>query len=404
MNVLFLCLSAVQDINERGIYADLLREFVKNNDNVFAVTPIERRCKERTKLIDQGKAKFLRVRTLNIQKTNIVEKGLGIFFIELQYLAAIKKYFSGFHFDLILYATPPITLVKPISYIKKRDGATTYLLLKDIFPQNAIDIGILSKNGIKGIVYKFFGKKERKLYAISDTIGCMSQANVDYLLKHNPTILADKVEICPNSIEVTDWRISDDEKATLRNKYSIPCNRKVFVYGGNLGSPQGIPFLIECLEAEKNNQNVFFLVIGDGTEYERLKSFIAGFHSNNVKLIKRLPRDEYSLLVSACDVGMVFLDHRFTIPNFPSRLLSYMQAGLPVLACTDSNTDIGDFITENEFGWWCESNSVEKFAECCRAIAETENYVLKKLGDNAFAKLGEQFEVSKTYKIIKKRI
>lgn len=58
---------------------------------------------------------------------------------------------------------------------------------------------------------------------------------------------------------------------------------------------------------------------------------------------------------------MIFLDYRFTIPNFLSRLLSYMQAKLPVLAVTDVNTDIGRIIEDGNFGWWCESNSVDKF-------------------------------------------
>ena len=75
----------------------------------------------------------------------------------------------------------------------------------------------------------------------------------------------------------------------------------------------------------------------------------------------RLPKEDYDALVGACDVGMLFLDHRFTIPNFPSRLLSYMQAKLPILACTDPNTDVGTVISEGGFGWWCESNSVEAF-------------------------------------------
>ena len=73
------------------------------------------------------------------------------------------------------------TFKKVIDYFKKRDNATTFLLLKDIFPQNAVDLGILSKRGVKGIIYRFFRKKERDLYRISDYIGCMSPANVAYV-------------------------------------------------------------------------------------------------------------------------------------------------------------------------------------------------------------------------------
>lgn len=370
MNVLFLCLSKVWDINEREIYSDLLREFIKNDNNVFVVTPVERKYNESTQLVDQGKAKILKVKTLNIQKTNLLEKGIGTFLIEYQYLSAIKTYFSGIHFDLVLCATPPITLVKPIKYIKKRDEAKTYLMLKDIFPQNAVDIGMMSKNGIKGLLYKIFRKKEKQLYAVSDYIGCMSQANVDYVLMHNPEISPQKVGICPNSIDFVDMSLTESERIEMRARYDLPLDKKVFVYGGNLGKPQGIPFLIDCLRAEKESQDAFFLIVGDGTEYDKLHSFVSDEKPQNVKLMKRLPKEDYDRLVAACDVGMIFLDHRFTIPNFPSRLLSYMQAGLPVLACTDPNTDIGKTIEEGKFGWWCESNSVSGFKEIVSGIVD----------------------------------
>ena len=402
MNVLFLCLSKVWDIKEREIYSDLLREFVKYGNNVFVVTPVERKYKESTQLVDQGKAKILKVKTLNIQKTHIIEKGLGTFLIEFQYLSAIKKHFSGIHFDLILYSTPPITLVKPIAYVKKRDGAKTYLLLKDIFPQNAIDIGIMSKSGIKGLLYKFFRKKEKQLYEVSDHIGCMSQANVDYVLKHNPKISPQKVEICPNSIEFVDMSLTESERLDMRSKYDLPLDKKVFVYGGNLGKPQGIPFLIDCLRAEKESQDAFFLIVGDGTEYDKLHSFVFDEKPQNVKLMKRLPKEDYDRLVAACDVGMIFLDHRFTIPNFPSRLLSYMQAGLPVLACTDPNTDIGNVIEEGKFGWWCESNSIEEFIAICEKIIQIESF--EDLHKNAVTYLMKYYESAKSYEIIQNHV
>lgn len=400
MNILFLCLGRIWDINEHGIYSDLLREFLKKGDKVYVVSPVERKYKKKTQLIDQGNAKILKVKTLNIQKTNIIEKGLGTFMIERQYLSAIKKYFPDVRFDLVLYTTPPITLVKPISYIKKRDGAKTYLMLKDIFPQNAIDIGIMTKSGLKGILYKVFRKKETKLYAVSDKIGCMSQANVDYVIKHNPEIAPAKVEICPNSIEFIDMSISAEERIGMREKYNLPLDKKIFVYGGNLGKPQGIPFLIDCLRAEKDNEKVLFLVVGDGTEYARLESFVNNEKPANTILMKRLPKEDYDRLVAACDVGMIFLDHRFTIPNFPSRLLAYMQAGLPVLACTDPNTDVGKVIEEGGFGWWCESNDVKKFAgTVAKAADECANEEMKK---NEMVYLAENYTAEKGYQTVMK--
>ena len=399
MKILFLTIVNIKTLQERGIYQDLLRQFTKNGHQVYVVAPTERRNKEGTKVVFERGATVLRVRTLNLQKTNIIEKGLATISLETKFANAIKKYFKGIKFDLVLYSTPPITFAKVVQYIKKRDHAKTYLLLKDIFPQNAVDIGLMQKTGLKGIIYRYFRKKEKKLYALSDKIGCMSQANCDFVLKHNPEIPQEKVEICPNSIEYRDLSLNETERNVMREKYGIPLDKKVFVYGGNLGKPQGIPFIIDCLKTQEQNEEVFFLIVGDGTEFGKLQTYFDQNKPRNMKLMKRLPKEDYDRMIAACDVGMIFLDHRFTIPNFPSRLLSYMQAGLPVIACTDPNTDIGKVIVEGGFGWWCESNDVSAFEKCIEIVLDSD---CSMLGENAKRYLEKEYSVKYGYEIILK--
>lgn len=376
MNILFLTLLDFNDIDERNIYTDLLREFYKNGHSVYAISPVEKRKKQQTKLLTTNKATILKLRIGNTQKTNVIEKGISTISIEPLFIAGIKKYFGDIKFDLVLYSTPPITFCNAIKYVKKRDDAITYLLLKDIFPQNAVDIGLMSTNGIKGLIYKFFRKKEKDLYKISDYIGCMSQANVDYIIKHNPEVDPRVVEICPNSVDIIDMSVDKKTRDSIRNKYDIPINKTVFVYGGNLGKPQGIDFMIKCLKSQEKNEDAFFLIVGDGTEFNKIETYVENDKPCNVKLMKRLSKEDYDTMVGACDVGMIFLDHRFTIPNFPSRLLSYMQAKIPVFAVTDPNTDIGKIISNGGFGWWCESNDISSFTDIISHICRS-TYDLK---------------------------
>lgn len=401
MNVLFLTLLAFDSIQERTLYTDLLREFVKNGHHVYAISPVEKRQKQETHLIEEENATILRLQIGNTQKTNIIEKGISTIMIEPTFKKAIKEYFSNVMFDLVLYSTPPITLVSAVEYVKKRDAAKTYLLLKDIFPQNAVDIGIMSKSGLKGLLYKHFRRQEKKLYRISDRIGCMSQANVDYVLKHNPEVDPKKVEVCPNSIDVIDKSVDESTRKLIREKYEIPLDKKVFVYGGNLGKPQGVPFLIECLRKCEDLSDAYFLIVGDGTEYGVLESYVESEKPQNVKLMKRLPKDDYDTMVGACDVGLIFLDHRFTIPNFPSRLLAYMQAKLPVLAATDPNTDIGKVIVDGGFGWWCESNDAEKVKLLIQSAAATDNEMAK---NNGWEYLKRNYSTAQSYNVIMKGV
>ena len=397
MNVLFITISPIPNAAANSISLDLLHEFQRAGHKVHIVCALERKENMDTCLSEEAGCKVLRVKTGNNKKANIIEKGLTTVLLPSLYKKAIKQHFAGIKFDLVLYPTPPVTHYETVKYIKKRDGAITYLLLKDIFPQNAVDIGMMRKSGVKGILYKYFRKKEKNLYAISDRIGCMSQANVDYVLRHNPEVSADKIGICPNAIEIQDVTIPQEQKVAIRQKHGIPLDKKVFVYGGNLGRPQGIPFIIECLKTQVNNPDAYFLIVGDGTEYGKLESFFQSVDAPNMKLMKRLPKEDYDRMVAACDVGMIFLDHRFTIPNFPSRLLAYMQAQLPVLACTDPNTDIGKVIASGGFGWWCESNRVDAFEGCVR---DALNADLQSAGMSGYRYLAEHYTAKQAYETV----
>ena len=361
------------------------------------MSPVERRTGKRTHLIREEEGTILKLRIGNIQKTNIIENGISTLRVESLFIKGIKRHFGDVRFDLVLYSTPPITLCSAVEFIKKRDGARTYLLLKDIFPQNAVDMGMLRKSGPKGVLYRLFRRKEKRLYAISDRIGCMSEANCRYLLSQDPQIAPERVEICPNSVEPRDLSISVETRRALREKYGIPQDKAVFVYGGNLGKPQGVDFIMQCLEGEAENDRAFFLIVGDGTEYGRLSAFLAEKKLPNVKLLSRLPREDYDRMVAACDVGLIFLDHRFLIPNFPSRLLSYMQAGIPVLAATDKNTDVGRVITEGKFGAWCESNDRQGFSRCVAAMLDADRAVM---GERGRAYLEAHFTVQRAAEIL----
>ncbi len=401
MKVLLLTIGNLSNINQHEIYSDLLRCFRDNGHSVYAVSANEKRSGKETEFKVEDGIHMLRVKIGNITKCGFIEKGISTLMVEAQFKSAIKKFLGDVKFDLVLYSTPPITLCSVVEYVKKRDGAHTYLMLKDIFPQNAIDIGVLSKRGWKGILYKFFRKKEKALYRISDTIGCMSDANVEYVLKNNPEVDPSKVGLCPNCIEVQDLVLEEEASVAMRKKYDIPTDKRVYVYGGNLGKPQGIPFIIECLKTQMKNENSFFLIVGDGAEYEKLEAFFSTEAPQNMKLMKSLPKEDYDRMVAACDVGMIFLDYRFTIPNYPSRMLAYMQAGLPVLACTDTNTDIGSTIVDGGYGWKCYSNSPESFSEVVQTIDALPS--LESERENSLKVLYEKFDVSRAYRLIVER-
>ena len=397
MNILFLTVSRIFDVSERGIYTDLMRQFVKNGHNVYIMCPFERKLGRKTEMYNSNGVNVLGVRTLNIQKTNVIEKGIATLLLEYQFMDALRKYLYDVPFDLVLYSTPPITFNKVIDFVKRRYNAKSYLLLKDIFPQNAVDLGMFSKSSI---FYKMFRRKEKQLYRLSDHIGCMSPANVQFVLNHNHGIEKQRVHINPNSLELQTLESVD--KNAVRTAYDLPVDKPIFIYGGNLGKPQGIDFLLQVLEYYKADDRLYFIVVGNGTEYGKVERWFAEQRPANAKLMARLPKADYDKLVQSCDVGMIFLDRRFTIPNYPSRLLSYLEYKMPIIAATDVNTDIGKLAENNGYGFWSESGDIEAFASNVERLLQPD--VISQMGQNGYNYLLANYTVDKSYAIIMEKL
>lgn len=395
MNVLFLSMVYFDTVEQSGIYSDLMRKFRSEGHRLYIMTPIERRYKTDGIKEEKEGVTFLKVKTGNLMNVNLIEKGVSTLMVERSFIKAVKRYLADVTFDLILYTTPPITFSNVVHFLKKRDQAKTYLLLKDIFPQNAVDLNMFSE---RSPLYWYFRQKEKQLYQVSDHIGCMSPANVDYVLKHNDDIEPEKVEVCPNTIMPHPMVSSVESKLAIRQRYHLPLDKTIFMYGGNLGKPQGIDFLIQCLKANEQHNDSFILVVGAGTEFNKLTYYFKAHQPKKARLLANLPKQDYEELLNSCDVGLIFLDKRFTIPNFPSRLLSYMQAAKPVIAAIDTATDIGQVIERGEFGFSCVSGDEVTFSRLVKQLCSTD--LRQQLGQNARHYLEKNYTSDHSYEII----
>lgn len=399
-NILFLTAVRITDPEEKGIYTDLLRKFRDEGHSVYVVCPEERRFGGKTRLNTLSNINVLYVKSLNLQKTSLLEKGLSTVLLSWQLFKTIKKYFETIKFDLVLYSTPPITYNKAINYLKRKDNCLTYLLLKDIFPQNAIDLQMMKKDGI---IHKYFKKVEKQLYNLSDFIGCMSEANLNYILEHHPYLSSEKLEVNPNSIDLKWLNDSKPSSIEFKKMWGINSNALICIYGGNLGKPQGIDFLIKILQHYKNDIRVFFFIIGNGTEFNKINLWFESSNIENARLINQLPKNEFDKIAQYCDSGLILLDRRFTIPNFPSRLLTYLENKMAVWAATDLNTDIGKVVAHNDFGFWAPNGDLSNFVLEVEKELNNRNLNTER-GKRGFTFIKENYSVLNSYNSIIKHL
>jgi len=355
-----------------NMYTTLVQEFHNHGHEVVVVAP----GNKKTGIYRENNIDVLRVNTLPLKNVLHYLKGVANLLLPYQYYYALKKFYPFFNCDLVITQTPPITLANLVYKIKKESGAQVYLILRDIFPQNAVDLGFLRKSSL---LYKFFRAKEKRLYQISDHIGCMSEENIKYIAKHNPEVSFTKLHELKNfQIPFSGPRNSAEK---LRGAYNL-IGRFVVVFGGNMGKPQQLENVLNLASSVEDYNDIVFLLIGEGVEMKRIAKAIKEKNLTNVIIKPSLPKKDYQDLLYTCDVGLISLHINFTIPNIPSKALDYFNVGIPILASLDYATDFGKIIEENKLGLWAYADQPKILKENLLKLYKNEE-LRREFGKNA---------------------
>lgn len=351
--IVFLALRYSNATSEPGMYPDLMATFLKNGHEVLVVAPTLNE-KDMISLNKEAGVNVLRVPTLKLFGGGLIQKGISNVLLPYQYKRALKKSQIDLDFDLIIMPTPPITMISVARWLKKRSRAKLYLILRDIFPQNGVDLKMMSKNGLP---YRYFRHLEKKLYRQSDSIGCMSPANVNFVKRHNDYLDFSKLHLLPNWEKLNE-PVEVEEETALRKRYGLS-GKFVAIHAGNVGLPQQLENIIELAEMVKNFKDIVFLIIGWGTEKEKIMALARKKNLKNVIFLDSVNRIELGKILKVSDVGLISLNKDFTIPNFPSKVNAYYRYKLPVLSSVDKNTDFGVIQEKIGCGLWSVAGDTE---------------------------------------------
>lgn len=400
MKILYIATSFPKESKGATIYTDLAEALHQKGHDIIVAVSEQKRNQPKTTLETERGFKVLRAVVGDYYDVNFVKKGIVTILLPFIMKKEIKKFLGKEKFDLVLFETPPITNAGVVAWAKKYFRCKSYLMLKDIFPQNGVDLGILGSGLLGKVIFNYFKFKEKFLYKTADTIGCMSEGNKIYLLEHNPEISEQKVEIFPNAKKITeDYQCKG---FSVREKMGIPEDACVFLFGGNMGKPQYVEILASAAKKFKDDANVFFVFVGRGTEKHIIAETIENNNIKNALLLDNLPREEYEQITKESDVGLITLDPRFTIPNFPSRILSYMDYAKPVLAATDTVTDMKELIKIADCGEWVCSENQEAFFERIKEFSADKDKCIRQ-GENGRKYMKENFTVERCVEILEKQ-
>ena len=379
-----------------NMFTELVVEFRNNGHDIMVVAPTYDE-KVNGMQIEDG-IPTLRVPTLELFGVGKIQKGLATLLLPYQYKRALKKSNIDLRFDLVMMPTPPITLVNVASWLKRKYGSKMYLILRDIFPQNALDLGMMNP---KGLAYTYFRKKEKEMYFASDYIGCMSPGNIDYVKRHNPEQDSNKLHLLPNWAWLQP-NLEQQEIIRIKEQYGL-LDKFIVVFGGNIGKPQKMENIVALAKSCSAIKEIFFLIIGGGNEKEHLDQMILQENLNNVRVKDFLSREEFFKVLQIADVGLISLSENFTIPNIPSKSLVYFNARVPILASVDLNTDFGTQLENIGAGLWAEAGKTEILKEKLMYLYNNPDKRMK-MGENGYQYFKSNLLASMAYKNIISRV
>ncbi len=339
---------------------DLAREFAAQGHEPVVLVPDGTIAKP-WQLDAMDGIPVLRLRALPVRDINYLRRAFSEFILPWAMLYGLRRSpLKSWRWDAIVWYSPSIFLGPLVTSLKRSSGCRSYLILRDIFPEWAVDLGLLKR----GFAYRVFKRIERQQHEAADVIGIQAPSNRIYLTEME----RDRTR----SVEVLwNWLAPATNSGCSIDVASTPlAGRTIFVYAGNMGVAQGVDVLLDLAVRLKDRRDIGFLFVGRGSEVPRLRATAAERGMDNALFYDEIDSEEIPGLLSQCDVGLLVLDPRHKTHNIPGKFLAYVQSGLPVLARINPNNDLVGLIEKEGVGHVDLVGSLDSLAAFAEAMAD----------------------------------
>lgn len=296
---------------------------------------------------------------------------------------AVRPELSSMKVDGVVYYSPSIFFGFLVSKLKRHFNCKAYLVLRDLFPQWAIDEKMIGEHSPVTYYLRFF---ETRNYQAADRIGLMSEKNVEVFQKLQPRfrnveVLRNWVAIESNVSFQPHWRA----QLGLQDKV-------ILLYGGNIGKAQDMPNLMRLAHSLKDEANAHFVIVGQGESFQEVKTFIDEKALTNVTLMPSISQDEFKVLLSEVDIGLFSLARSHTAHNFPGKILGYIANHLPILGSVNPGNDLMPMINDHQAGFVFENGDDAALLRSARDLIVSFG-LRKQCGENARQLLESHFSV-----------
>lgn len=342
---------------------DLSREFARQGHGLTVMLPAAAQTVPWA-IEEVDGIKVLRLRAPRIKDVNYVRRTIAEFLMPFfMWFNLLKSPLADEVWEGVVWYSPSIFHGPFVWFLKARSHCKAYLIIRDIFPEWAVDMGLMER----GLAYRFFDAIARYQYSVADVIGVQTHGNKTYFRSwlQKP---GRKLEVLQNWLDKPA-----KVRCSIRVNETALAGRKIFVYAGNMGVAQGMGILQDLAEKLRTKSDVGFLFVGRGSDAEMLKAAAKLRGLDNTLFFDEVHPDEIHDLYAQCAVGIVALDPRHKSHNIPGKFLTYMQSGLPVLANINLGNDLADLIRDHNVGQVCESNQLDELVRLSEVLLRQVN-------------------------------
>jgi len=331
---------------------DLAAEFLAQGHVPVVLVPAERQ-REPWIESDVGGVKVLRLAAPAVRARGYLRRTLAEMYLPFAMIRGIARSpWSDTRWDAIAWYSPTTFFGPLVWWLKRRARCPAYLILRDIFPEWALDLGLLRK----GPVYAFFKAVSNFQYAMADVIGVQTPSNLPYMARWDGRG-GRRLEVLQNWLSP-----AADVGSSIVVANTALVGRQVFVYIGNMGVAQGMEIFIDLAAQLRGRRDLGFLFVGRGTDIPKLQELVRARALENVLFHDEVDTREMPGLLAQCQVGLLALDPKHKTHNIPGKFLTYLQAGLPVLGRVNPGTDVADLIERERVGAAYVGESADEFA------------------------------------------
>ena len=315
----------------------------------------------------------IRTKTLPLRKISFLIRGISQLLLPFLFFRKIKEYVAP-PVDMAIIYSPPLPLGLIANKIKKRYGAKIILNVQDIFPQNAIDLGVLKNK----FLIKFFESIEKKAYKDADIITFNSEGGRRFLVEKKG-LPPEKVVTLYNWIDPAPYQ-NLTKDISFRKRYGLE-GKFIFLFAGVMGPAQGLDFLVEVAKEVSDIDDIVFLLVGDGMEKEKIQKMVSAYSLTNVVIKPLVSKEEHPFLLRDADMGIVCLSNKNKTPFIPGKFLGYLAVGLPIVAFLNKESDGFSLIKRANCGYACLADDSKKAAAIIRKVYNDKEK-LKEVGKN----------------------